>query len=132
MNGTIRAKIVSGGGLDEHGAPIESNYSWSDACECRYKPNTLSNRGKYIDGTFTQAQYDVTVFDMKFGIAEEVLTSESGMSIKTQDGVEISTFDKKSVSLEVILFDKNGNVICQDIVQSIEYLESVQRVRIIV
>lgn len=102
MLGTIAAKIETGGGSDPiTGQPIPVTYVWGTAVECQYKAIELSNRGRYTDGEFQQASYVVTTDSMEF------------------DGSYM------------LLKDCRGNVVCEKEVISIERLEDIQRVKIV-
>jgi len=100
MNGTVQAQIILGGGLDEDGTVIPSTVSWSLPVECKYIENTFNNRGKYIDGSFTQMSFSITLFDLDFDAKILRLTSNQ------------------------------GKVICEKGVQSLNVLEEIQRVKI--
>lgn len=101
MNGYISARIMGEDGKDEStGIPIVGVPSWSEDSECRYKANTLNNKGRYVDGGFTQSEYEITTDDMFFR-ADFIRLKNSG-----------------------------GIVVCEKRVQSIEVLEDIQRVKI--
>lgn len=102
MRGTIAAKVSIGGGSNpETGEPIPVTYAWGDPVECLYKAVELSNRGRYTDGEFEQAAYVVTTDSMEFA----------------------GTY--------MLLKDSRGNVVCEKEVISLEILEDVQRVKIV-
>jgi uncharacterized protein YcnI len=100
MNGTIQAQIITGGGKDADGYPIKPVITWSNSIECKYIENTFNNRGKYIDGGFTQMSFSITLFDLDF--------------------------DAKIVRLT----SNRGKIICEKEVQSLNVLEEIQRVKI--
>lgn len=103
MNGTISAKVRTGGGIDpETGQPIQVSSFWDVPVSCKYKANTLSNRGRYEGGTFKMASYEITTPVMDF---------QASM---------------------IQLFDSRNNLVCEKEVMSLEVLEYVQRVKIIV
>lgn len=102
MNGYIQSKIIFGATTNEHGEPVSGHIDFGEKRECRYKPNMKRSNGKYQDGVFTQSEYEITVFDMNFSASE------------------------------IRLLDKNGSVVCEKPVLSVQELESVQRVKIIV
>ena len=102
MKGTVRAKGFIGGGFNEYGEPIPTTIEWGNPVECSYYANTLNNRGRYSGGVFTQSEYTITTEDMDF--------------------------DAKQIRLT----DSRGKVVCEKVVQSIEVLEDVQRVKITV
>lgn len=102
MVGTIAAKVQIGGGSNpETGEPLPVTYDWGEAVECLYKAVELSNRGRYADGEFEQAAYVVTTDSMEF------------------DGTYMQ------------LKDSRGNVVCEKEVISLEVLEDIQRVKIV-
>jgi hypothetical protein len=102
MKGSISAKIKTGGGLDENGNPIPVTYTWGPAIECKYRANELSNKGRYVDGMFQQASYVITIEDMDFNA----------------DVVK--------------LFNSKDNEVCVKEVISLEVLEDIQRVKVMV
>jgi hypothetical protein len=103
MTGSVKYKILSGGGIDEEtGEPVESTGKWSKPIECKYRPNLLKNHGKSIDGDFTQSEYTILVNDMTF------------------------------YANEIQLFNSKGILICQKQIQTLIELETVQRIQIII
>ena len=60
-NGTIKAKIKTGGGFDSDNYPIETSESWSDPIPCHIKVNRKNNLGKQNGNAFTIASYEVYV-----------------------------------------------------------------------
>lgn len=103
MNGIIQAKIKIGGGSNpETGATIPVEASWGVPVECKYKANLLNNKGRYEGGTFQQAAFEITTTDMNF---------------------------QASI---VKLFDSRNNLVCEKEVMSLEVLEYVQRVKIVI
>lgn len=65
-NGTISCKIQTGGGLDGAGNPITITTEWSEPVLCLIKTNSHSNKGKYEDGVFTMATYEVLLEIQEF------------------------------------------------------------------
>lgn len=103
MNGTIQAKIKTGGGVNpQNGEPVSVEWAWGNPVDCKYKAIELSNKGRYEGGTFKQASYEITTPDMDFQ----------------------ATFIK--------LFDSRNNLVCDKEVISLEVLEFVQRVKLLV
>jgi len=100
MNGIIQAQIILGGGRDIDGTIIPSTVSWGKEVECKYIENTFNNRGKYIDGEFTQMAFSITLTDLDFDAKILRLTSN------------------------------RGKMICEKEVQSLNVLEDIQRVKI--
>jgi hypothetical protein len=102
MVGTIAAKIEIQGGSDPiTGEPLPVHYDWGEVVECMYSAIELNYRGRYADGDFLQASYVVTTDDMNF------------------DGTY------------VLLKDSRGNMVCEKEVISLEVLEDIQRVKIV-
>lgn len=102
MRGTIQSVHNESSGFDEFGIPLDGGEILSKEYECRYSPNFSNNRGVIEGATFTQSAYTIYVFNMNFR-AETIL-----------------------------LKDKDGNEVCKKRVQSLDELESVQLVRVIV
>lgn len=103
MNGTISAKIKTGGGTDPvTGNPIPATFYWDVPVDCKYKANLLNNRGRSVNGTFQQASYEITTTDMTFQ------------------------------ATIVKLFDNAGNMVCEKEVMSQEVLDYVKRVKIVI
>ena len=103
MDGTISAKIKNGGGINpETGAPIPVESSWGEPVKCKYKANLLNNKGRYTNGNFQQASFEITTPHMDF---------------------------EASI---IRLYDSRNNLVCEKEVMSIEVLEYIQRVKVIV
>lgn len=102
MNGRIQSQIVSGGGENEYGETIAAQTTWGEKVNCKYQANTMNNRGRYTDGEFTQSAFTITITDMNF------------------------------TANVIRLFDSRDNEVCIKEVQSLEVLESIQRVKITV
>lgn len=103
MKGTIQSKVKNaGGGFNESGEPVADTYTWTEPVACLYFANVYNNRGTYQDGMFTQSEYNITTKDLNF------------------------------TATEILLKDKNGNIVCQKQVQRLEVLDAVKRVKIIV
>ena len=100
MNGTVQAQIITGGGVGLDGYPLKPTIDWGSPVECKYIENTFNNRGKYIDGSFTQMSFSITLFDLDF--------------------------DAKIVRLT----SNRGKIICEKEVQSLNVLDEIQRVKI--
>jgi len=60
-NGTLQYKIITGGGLDASGDPIQVTEDWSEPIDCWIKTNLHNQKGKYEDGKFTMAKYEVLI-----------------------------------------------------------------------
>jgi len=103
VRGTIATRVTEGGGLHPTtGEPIPVTFIWTDETECLYTPVQNSNQGRYTDGTFKQASYTITTEKMDFAAQLLRLTNSRGQ-----------------VAYE-------GEII------SVEVLEDIQRVKIIV
>lgn len=103
MRGTISAKVITGGGIDSlTGVPIPVTFTWGDPVDCLYKAVALSSNGRYAQEKFQIASYEITLEDMEF----------TGKTFR--------------------LTDNRGSVVCEKEVISIEILEEVQRVKILV
>lgn len=54
------------GGFNEDGEPDAVVQSWSDSFPCHIKTVTNSSKGRYEDGKFNQASYEVLVESYHF------------------------------------------------------------------
>ncbi len=104
MNGYVKYKIKTGGGGKDPntGAAVRATYTWSDFIECKYCANESNFKGRYDGGTFKQASYTITTEDMEF------------------------------TSTSVKLFNSSESEVCEKEVISLEVLEMVQRVKIVI
>ena len=103
MDGQIKKKVVTGGGIDsETGIGEPVTTSWSDPVPCKYYATELDNKGRYEDGKFHQSSYTITTENMDFD----------------------ADF--------VRLFDNRGKLRAEKEVISIETLDLVQRIKIII
>jgi len=60
-NGTIQAKIKTGGGFDSDNYPIEPAGEWSEPIPCHYKLNRKNNLGKQNGNVFIMASFEVLI-----------------------------------------------------------------------
>jgi len=103
MRGYISSRSNADDYIDEEtGMPVTGEVEWSGDIECSYKANSLSNRGVYIDGFFKQASYEITTEDM--------------------------TFEGDYIRLK----NRKGEVIWESEVLSLEELDSIQRIKIVI
>lgn len=102
MKGYISNQIAGESYIDENGIPVSGTLTWGDDVECKYFATENNNKGRYIDGDFKQIAFVITTEDMSF---------------------------RANI---IRLKDSKGNVICNKEVQSLEELESVQRIKITV
>ena len=68
--------------------------------ECRYISTLFNQKGRYEGGTFTQSAYEIVIENMDF-------------NAKT-----------------IRLIDSRGNQVCEKDIQSLEVLETIQRIKI--
>jgi len=101
-NGSIYVLSVGGTSFDENGDPINASSVWIGPIECNIKPIRVNNKGKYIDGQFTQSSYEILV--------------------------EMQDFEAEIVSL----VNNQEGALGEFKVQDIEFLNYVQRVKITV
>lgn len=59
-NGYLQAVTTSGGGM-AHGKPVPVTQTLGERVACNIRTITHDHRGKLIDGSFTQASYEVLV-----------------------------------------------------------------------
>lgn len=60
-NGTLQFNTFVGGGFNEDGEPIAGVDGWSEAIPCSIKTVNNNSKGRYEDGKFNQASYEVLV-----------------------------------------------------------------------
>lgn len=65
INGALRYKIATQGGIDESGDPIKVEASWSDAIDCLIIPNGKGTILKYQDGEQVKANYEIHLEGIK-------------------------------------------------------------------
>lgn len=61
VNGTVSAKIASGGGLDGNGNPVAPQDTWGAPIPCNIAVNRQSSVGRQNGNTFTVASYEVLI-----------------------------------------------------------------------
>lgn len=61
-NGTLQYNIHTGGGFNDDGEPVASVDTWSEDVRCFIRTAT-NETGRYEDGAFIQASYEVLVED---------------------------------------------------------------------
>lgn len=81
VNGHIKAKIKSGGGLDGNGNPIPSTGTWGSDIPCRHKANRSSFKGKSNGNTFTVASFEILIESQPFPYEQIQLFGEDGAKI---------------------------------------------------
>jgi len=79
-DGTIQAKIKSGGGFDENGYPVEPAETWSEPISCHIKLNRKNNLGKQNGNSFIVASYEVFI-EMQPFESERVKLIERGRDL---------------------------------------------------
>jgi hypothetical protein len=53
-NGYIQECIVSGGGIDSQGLPVEVEETWGEPIPCNIRKSKSDKKGVYVDGHFEQ------------------------------------------------------------------------------
>lgn len=61
-NGTLQYNIHTSGGFNDEGEPVSSD-AWSEDVKCFIRTVTNNSEGRYDDGKFNQASYEVLVED---------------------------------------------------------------------
>jgi hypothetical protein len=80
VNGTVTAKVKTGGGLDADGYPVKPVESWAQPIPCHVKMNRKNNLGKQNGNTFVAASYEVLIEPQPFE-AERVRLAEYGRDL---------------------------------------------------
>lgn len=101
MNGRIAAKIAGFTGFDADGNPTSNPTTFGAWKSCKYVSASRNDTYDKGDGNFTQASYVITLNDMDF------------------------------TATNVVLQDSRGNEVCVKNVKSLEVLESINRVKIV-
>jgi len=102
VNGVIQRKVQTGGGIDTNGNPARPSFVWDNPVECHIKVNKRDNLGKQNGNTFTVASYEIII--------------------------EPQAFDADVIKIT----DKSGTDLGEFSVISIEHLEAVETVKILV
>lgn len=100
MEGFIQAKLSGESKINEGGEPVAASVSFGKKIECRYISTLFNQKGRYEGGTFTQSAYEIIIENMDF-------------NAKT-----------------IRLIDSRGNQVCEKDIQSLEVLETIQRIKI--
>lgn len=100
MDGFIQAKIFGNSNASTGGEPVAVTSSFGEKVECRYISTLLNKKGRYEGGTFTQSSYEIVIDEMDFNASV------------------------------IKLIDSRDNEVCTKEIQSIEVLESIQRIKI--
>jgi hypothetical protein len=79
-NGTITAKVKTGGGLGPDGYPDKPSESWGQPIPCRVVTNKKNNLGKRNGNTFVIASYEVLIELQPFE-AERVRLTKHGRDL---------------------------------------------------
>ncbi|MCL1932843.1 MAG: hypothetical protein FWF53_03375 [Candidatus Azobacteroides sp.] len=77
INGTIQAKVKTGGGLDENGNPARPSETFGEPIPARVITNNKNNLGKQDGNTFIAASYEILIEPQTFE-AERVRLTRFG------------------------------------------------------
>lgn len=78
-NGKIRTINTTGSeSFDEDGFPLPLGEVYSDYIECNIRHNTRSDKGRYEDGRFTVASYEVLVEEQPLEAQRIEITDNAG------------------------------------------------------
>lgn len=103
QNGTIETKVKTGGGIDPvTGHPVQPTSSWGSPIPCQYIPNSHNNLGVSSGQHYIQASYTVLI--------------------------EERPFEAEQIRLK----DMEGRMVGEYSILSVEALEAVCEVKIIV
>lgn len=82
-NGTIEVKVKTAGGIDiETGHPRKpSATSWGTPISCQYLPNTHNKQGRISGEHFTIATYEVLIEEQPFDAEQVRLIDKTGKSL---------------------------------------------------
>lgn len=102
MKGVIKAKSIAQSTFDEDGNPITVSATFGLPIPCKYISANRNDVVNIGDGSFMQASYIITIKDMNF------------------------------TAKQVQLIDSRNNVVCEYDVKSLEVLETIKRVKIVI
>lgn len=91
-NGNISVKIKVGGGIDEHGDPIDPSSSWSEPIPCRYRLNTSNYKAISDGNAYKDVTYEILIDEQPF--SHEQIKLESGF------GHILGEFSIRGIELE--------------------------------
>jgi hypothetical protein len=80
VNGTIAAKVKTGGGLGADRYPVKPTETWAQPVPCHVKVNKRDNLGKQNGNTFKIASYEVLIEPQAFE-SERVRLTEHGRDL---------------------------------------------------
>lgn len=58
-NGKLYIQTLSGGGINEYGEPIASQYAWGPVIPCIIETISDTRKGRYEDGRFRQSSFNI-------------------------------------------------------------------------
>lgn len=102
MKGIIRAKEIAEPQFDGDGVPTGVSTSFGSDISCQYYSANRNDVVDVGDGTFAQASFIITVKDMSFS------------------------------AKQIQLINSRGETVCEKDVKSLEVLEKIKRVKIVV
>lgn len=103
-NGTIEFKLKQGGGINtDTGYPVTPSESWGEPLPCQYTPNSLNNLGRVQGERFVAASYTILIEQQPLQDSEQVRMK-----------------------------DRDGNVVGEFSIISVEPLDAVEQIRIMV
>ena len=100
-NGKIQYSIKTGGGTSSGGDSVPVSFGWSLPIDCSFQTNTRDNKGIYVGGKFTVASYMILI-----------------------EGCE------EFNSSRVRLINSRGSIIGEYDVQDMQFLDTVDRIKI--
>lgn len=92
-NGYIEVKMEAGGGLDEDGNPVPTEFTWGDKIPCRYTPNRNSLLGKTNGNSFIVAMYVILIERQPFTGEQLRLTGVNGEDLGEFSILWVETLD---------------------------------------
>jgi hypothetical protein len=80
VNGTIAAKVKTGGRLGTDGYPVKPDEAWGRPIPCHVKVSKRNNLGKQNENTFKIASYEVLIEPQPFE-EERIRLTENGRDL---------------------------------------------------
>jgi hypothetical protein len=80
-NGTLQYKLITGGGIDGNGDPVQAVETWSNPIDCLIHQNTNGRLMKYQDGQYVAASHSINVELGLFNSTAIRITNNQGMFV---------------------------------------------------
>ena len=131
-NGTIQAKIKTGGGFDSDNYPIKPAGEWSKPIPCHIKVNRKNNLGKQNGNSFTVASYEVFIEADLYELLMLSSESEELVTLENGEGIDLTPSTFEDCEFERVRLIQRDKSLGEFSVLWTECLENVGSVKIVV